>query len=86
MSSGFAAGNLISAVKDAGATPMWTTLTWTATTPANTSVKFQVAGSNNLAGPFNFVGPDNTAATFFTTNGASLSQFNGLRLKPAAGC
>ena len=30
-------------------------------------------------GPFNFVGPDGTASTFFTTSGASLSQFNGFR-------
>ncbi|MCU1231772.1 MAG: hypothetical protein JWO97_4656, partial [Acidobacteria bacterium] len=76
-------GTLISTVKDTnpalGAAPNWNTLSWTATTPANTSVKFQVAGSSNVAGPFNFVGPDGTASTFFTTSGASLSQFNGKR-------
>jgi hypothetical protein len=75
-------GNLISSVKDAnpavGATAKWTTISWTATTPANTNVTFQVAASNNVAGPFNFVGPDGTAATFFT-NGGSLAQFNGNR-------
>jgi hypothetical protein len=78
-----ATGNLVSGVKDAssvsGVFPRWTTLSWTATTPANTSVQFQVAASNNVNGPFNFVGPDGTAATFFTTSGASLSQFNGFR-------
>jgi hypothetical protein len=78
-----AAGNLVSSTKDAnpavGATPHWTTLSWNATTPANTAVQFQVAGSNNEFGPFNFVGPDTTAGTFFTTSGASLSQFDGLR-------
>jgi hypothetical protein len=78
-----ASGNLVSGTKDAnpamGATPHWTTLSWTATIPANTDLKFQVAGSNNVNGPFNFVGPDGTAATFFTTSGASLSQFDGLR-------
>ena len=84
MDSGFfASGNLVSGTKDAnpavGLTTHWTTLSWTATTPANTSVQFQVAGSNSPFGPFNFVGPDNTAGTFFTTSGASLSQFNGLR-------
>ncbi len=42
-------------------------------------MKFQVAGSNSASGPFNFVGPDGTAATFFTISGASLAQFNGLR-------
>ncbi len=76
-------GMLVSSLKDAnpasGSTPSWTTLTWSATTPAGTAVKFQVAASNNSYGPFDFVGPDGTAATFFTTSGASLSQFNGFR-------
>jgi len=84
MDSGFiTAGDLVSALKDsnplAGLTPIWTTLSWTATTPANTSIQFQVAGSNSPSGPFSFVGPDGTAGTFFTTSGASLSQFYGLR-------
>src|SRR5258708_22287519 len=84
MQSGFAAsGNLVSGLKDsnpkAGSTPIWSTLSWTATTPPNTSIKFQVAGSTSDSGPFNFVGPDGTSATFFTTSGASLSQFYGKR-------
>jgi IPT/TIG domain/Carboxypeptidase regulatory-like domain/PKD-like domain len=82
--TGYAAsGNFASSIKDANPagsiTPIWSTLSWTATTPANTSVKFQVAGSNNAGGPFNFVGPDGTASTFFTTSPASLSQFYNLR-------
>jgi uncharacterized repeat protein (TIGR01451 family) len=84
MQTGFAAsGNLVSSLKDSnpspGFTTSWTTLSWTATVPASTSVQFQVAASNSATGPFNFVGPDGTAATFFTTSGASLSQFNGNR-------
>jgi Carboxypeptidase regulatory-like domain/IPT/TIG domain len=84
MFSGYSpSGNLISSVKDAnpavGSTPTWSTLSWTATTPASTTLKFQAAASNNFYGPFNFVGPDGTAATFFTVSGASLSQFNGFR-------
>jgi hypothetical protein len=78
-----AAGNLVSSNKDAnpapGLTPIWTMLSWTATTPASTALKFQAAGSNSATGPFNFVGPDGTAATFFTTTGASLAQFYGFR-------
>ncbi|MFL5746749.1 MAG: SprB repeat-containing protein [Niastella sp.] len=78
----FGSGNLVSAVKDAnpavGFAPVWTTLTWTATTPASTAIQLQVAASNSSSGPFNFVGPDGTASTFFTS-GASLSRFNGLR-------
>jgi hypothetical protein len=84
MSAGFSSsGTLVSAVRDAnpapGQVPTWGTLSWTASTPAGTSVKFQVAASNNLYGPYNYVGPDGTASTFFTTTGASLSQFNGNR-------
>ncbi len=78
-----ASGNLISAVKDAnsvvGLVPRWLTLSWTMTNPANTTVQFQAAASNNVNGPFDFVGPDGTASTFFSTTGASLSQFNGFR-------
>ena len=78
-----ASGNLVSGVKDAnpaaGSVAIWTTLSWTATVPANTSLSFQVAASNNINGPYSFVGPDGTAATFFTTSGASLAQFKGFR-------
>src|SRR4029078_1478940 len=63
----------------AGVTAHWTTLSWTVSTPVGTGVKFQVAASNSQYGPFNFVGPDGTASTFFTSSGASLSQFDGLR-------
>ncbi len=81
---GFApAGDLVSGLKDAnpaaGRLPTWTTLSWAAATPANTALKFQIAASNSATGPFNFVGPDTTAGTFFTTSGASLAQFNGFR-------
>jgi hypothetical protein len=84
MQTGFSpSGNLVSGSFDAnphaGGAVTWTTMSWNSSTPAGTSLKFQVAASNNLSGPFNFVGPDNTAATFFTTSGASLSQFNGNR-------
>jgi hypothetical protein len=81
---GFASsGTFVSSLKDAnpaaGRAPQWTTLSFTASQPAGTSVKFQVGASNSSAGPFAFVGPDGTASTFFTTSGASLSRFNGFR-------
>jgi hypothetical protein len=76
-------GTYVSSVKDAdpsaGTTPTWTTLSFNATTPANTAVKFQVAASDSSTGPFDFVGPDGTPDTFFTTSGADLSRFNGFR-------
>ncbi|HZI18503.1 MAG TPA: MBG domain-containing protein [Pyrinomonadaceae bacterium] len=84
VSAGFAAsGDLVSSTKDAnpaaGDQANWGNLSWTAAAPAGTTVRFQVAASNNAAGPFTYVGPNGTASTFFTTSGASLSQFNGFR-------
>jgi len=78
----YAAGSYISSVKDAnpvvGGSTTWGNISWNATVPANTTLRFQVAASNNPEGPFNFVGPDNTAGTYFTS-GQSLAQFNGKR-------
>ncbi len=75
-------GNIVSSPKDAnqadGTAAGWATLSWNATTPAGTSVKFQAAASDNAGGLFNFVGPDGTAATYFNS-GDSLAQFNGKR-------
>jgi hypothetical protein len=85
MYTGYApSGTLSSSIRDAnpagGITPIWSTMSWNATTPANTSVKFQVAGSNNAGGPFTFVGPDGTAGTFFTTSPVQLQpQFYNFR-------
>lgn len=76
-------GNFVSNAKDAnpapGMVPTWGTFDFNSLVPANTTLQFQVAGSNNVNGPFNFVGPGTTAATFYTVSGGSLSQFNGLR-------
>jgi hypothetical protein len=85
MQVGYAAsGNFTSSPKDSnpsgGLTPIWSTFSWNGSTPANTSLQFQIAGSNNVNGPFNFVGPDGTAGTFFTTSPVQLSpQFYNFR-------
>jgi hypothetical protein len=54
-------------------------MTWNANVPPGTTLQFQVAGSNSFAGPFNFVGPDTTAGTFYTTSPANITQFSGQR-------
>jgi uncharacterized repeat protein (TIGR01451 family) len=78
-----AAGDLVSSLKDSnppgGSSPTWPSLSWGATTPGSTNLKFQAAASNSSSGPFSFVGPDGTAGTFFTASGAALTQFNGMR-------
>jgi hypothetical protein len=76
-------GTFVSAVKDsnplAGFTPTWDTLSWTGTAPSGTTLRLQVAASNSATGPFNFVGPDGTAGTWYTTSPGSLAQFDGFR-------
>lgn len=78
-----ASGDLTSAAKDsnpaAGLLPLWSNLTWNASTPANTLLQFQVAGSSSANGPFSFVGPDGSAGTYFTSSPASLARFHGSR-------
>ena len=76
-------GNLTSSAKDSSpgtGSTNWAALTWTnSLPPSGTAITFQVAASNTSTGPFNFVGPDGTSGTFFTSSGAPLSQFNGNR-------
>lgn len=85
MDNGFAAtGDFVSGIKEAilppGQTVTWDSLSWNGTTPANTSIVFQLAASNDPAGPFNFVGPDGTSATFYTNSGTGLlGVFNNNR-------
>src|SRR5262249_11754658 len=75
-------GTFVSSLKDANpppfASPNWLTLSWNATTPSNTAIQFQAAARDTSGGPFNFVGPDGTAGTFFNS-GDPLAQFNGKR-------
>jgi hypothetical protein len=83
MQTGFSpTGTFVSSTKDANPAPNttanWSTLSWNAATPPGTAIQFQIAASNNAVGPFNFVGPDGTAGTFFS-NGGSLAQFTGNR-------
>lgn len=68
-----AAGTLESSTFDTGTDQTnYTTLTWLPTSqdPAAT-LKFQVAVNNDNA-TWNYVGPDGTAATYFTASGTSL--------------
>lgn len=75
-----AAGALESSRKDSGAPQWrWSSLSWTANAGASGTVGLQVAASSNPSGPFAFVGPDGTAATFFTTSGAALGPLGYAR-------
>ena len=82
VNQGYTSGDFTSGVKDSNpsvpGTTIWSNLSWTANTPANTAVAFQAAASDSPYGPFNFVGPGGSSSTFFS-NGGSLAQFNGFR-------
>ena len=67
-------GSLISSTFDTGtASTSYTTLTWNPTSQsASTSLSFQIATNNDNA-TWNFLGPDGTAATYYTTPGTMLS-------------
>lgn len=75
-------GDFTSSTKDRDPGPdepiSWGPLNATATTPAGTTLTYQVAVSDSPSGPFDFVGPDGTSDTFFAP-GDSLAQFNGKR-------
>lgn len=40
-------------------------ITWEGTSPANTCVDFQVAGSNSSSGPWTFMGPASSTASYY---------------------
>ena len=60
-------GSYASSLYDAGQGVSWDRISWDETLPTNTDVKFQLAFSNSVAGPWSFIGPDGTAGTYFTT-------------------
>ncbi len=75
ISSSYAAsGSLISSTFDTGtASTSYTTLTWNpASQSASTSLKFQVA-TNNDNTTWNFLGPDGSGLTYYTTPSTMLS-------------
>ncbi len=67
-----ASGELESSTFDTGAASNFTTITWEPTSQiANTTVRFQVATNNDNA-TWNYIGPDGTAGTFYTTPGTTV--------------
>ncbi|HSE61384.1 MAG TPA: prepilin-type N-terminal cleavage/methylation domain-containing protein [Candidatus Saccharimonadales bacterium] len=66
-SSGYAtSGSFDSSTFDAGASAAFNYLTFTITEPASTNISFQLATNNDNA-TWNYVGPDGTASTFYTS-------------------
>jgi outer membrane protein assembly factor BamB len=67
----YGSGNLTSSTYDTGNAADFGSISWTATTPPGTSVKFQIA-TNNDSSTWFFKGPDGTPATYYTSSGAAI--------------
>lgn len=67
-------GTLISSIFDTQVTDggAFNTILWQGTLPTGTAVKFQVAGSNNAGGPWNYLGPDGTSNTYYQPAGPDI--------------
>jgi TRAP-type mannitol/chloroaromatic compound transport system substrate-binding protein len=77
LAPGQTSGSVVSTTFDAGSSVGFNYLNFTDTTPTGTSVQFQIA-SNNDNSTWNYVGPDGTNTTFYTSPGAiPLSAING---------
>ena len=61
-------GYLISCPYDTGGPANYSTISWNASLPAGTTIKFQIASSDGTNWT-EFVGPDGTNATYYTTSG-----------------
>ena len=66
-------GTFISSVYDTGSSATnYDKLYFDADLPSSTEVKFQIATSDSSAGPWDFVGPDGTTNTYYTTSGQNI--------------
>jgi hypothetical protein len=73
-------GNLESSTFDTGTSNNnFSNIIWEPTSqhPA-TTLQFQIASSNDITGPWNYVGPDGTASTYYTVSGSSVSSAHDL--------
>ncbi|UCE37744.1 MAG: Ig-like domain-containing protein [Thermoplasmata archaeon] len=70
----FSLGTLVSEPYNTGGEVSWRTINWNATVPANTEIKFQLRSATTQGGLSvkNFVGPDGTPSTFYTTSGTNI--------------
>jgi len=64
-------GNLTSSTHDTVGSADFGSISWTATTPASTSIKFQIA-TNSDNSTWSFKGPDGASGTYYTSSGTSI--------------
>ncbi len=66
-------GSLTSVVFDTGRTngAAFNGIKWKGSLPTSARVRFQFASSNSPSGPWNFIGPDGTTATYYEASGSN---------------
>jgi len=74
-SSYYTSGTLTSSTYDTGSASDFGTISWTAVTPASTTIQFQIA-TNNDSATWNYKGPDGTSGTYYTSSGATIRTSN----------
>ncbi len=67
----YASGELTSSAYDTTGASNFGNISWTAATPAGTSIKFQIA-TNNDSATWSFKGPDGALNTYYTSSGAAI--------------
>ncbi len=67
----YSSGALTSSVHDTGYAADFGAVSWNATTPAGTTLKFQIA-TNSDNSTWNFKGNDGTSGTYYTSSGAGI--------------
>ncbi len=70
-------GYIESSTFDTGSSQLaYNWIKWTGVAPENTTIKFQLATSNQASGPWNYVGPDGTATSYYTNGARELINYN----------
>jgi len=60
-------GTFTSSLIDTTAESAFNNISFDTSLPANTQINIQIATSNNAGGPWNFVGPDGSSSSYYTT-------------------
>ncbi|MBT7228752.1 hypothetical protein HN859_04500, partial [Candidatus Parcubacteria bacterium] len=70
-------GTLESSTYDTGSDQVvYNWISWSGIQPTDTEVRFQIATSVNSGGPWNYVGPDATSGTYYTTSEEYINYTN----------
>ncbi|MCB9802644.1 prepilin-type N-terminal cleavage/methylation domain-containing protein [Candidatus Nomurabacteria bacterium] len=70
-------GELESSTFDTGSNEVtYNWISWSGSEPGNTDIKFQIATSNNVNGPWNYLGPDGSSSSYYSDAAGELINYN----------